>query len=89
MKMDSGTSRDVFRDAAAAELRQIVERVEQLEAERKDIADQIKDVFAEAKARGYLTMPIRAIIRERRRKPDELAEERAVLELYRAALGME
>ena len=72
----------------ADELRQLVERYEHLEAEKKDIADQQKEVMAEAKGRGYCTKSIRKIIAERKRKPDEIAEEQAVLDLYRAALGM-
>lgn len=86
--MDGSSITDPVFDVAAAELRQFVERVEALEAEKKGVSDQIKEVFAEMKARGYLVMPVRAIIKERRRKPDELAEEQAVLEMYRSALGM-
>ncbi len=75
-------------DVVGAELRQFIERVEQLEAERKDTADRIKEVFAEMKGRGYLVMPVRSIIKERRRNPDDVAEEQAILDLYRSALGM-
>ena len=73
----------------ADELRQFIERFEQLDAEKKDIADQQKEVMAEAKGRGYDTKVIRKIIAMRKRKPDEIAEEEAVLEVYKAALGME
>lgn len=72
----------------ADELRQFIERAEQLEAEKKDIAEQVKEVFAEAKARGYDSKIIRKIIALRKRKPDEIAEEEAVLDMYKAALGM-
>jgi uncharacterized protein (UPF0335 family) len=72
----------------ADELRQFIERYEQLEAEKKDIADQQKEVMAEAKGRGYDTRALRKIVALRRRKPDDLAEEEAVLEVYKAALGM-
>jgi uncharacterized protein (UPF0335 family) len=72
----------------AGELRQFVERIEQLDAEKRDIADQRKEVMAEAKGRGYDTAVIRALVTLRRKKPDEVAEFEAVLELYRAALGM-
>lgn len=72
----------------ADELRQFIERVEQLNAEKKDIAEQTKEVFAEAKGRGYDTKTIRKIIALRKKKPDEIAEEEAVLEVYKAALGM-
>lgn len=81
-------SADAQFSLAAAELRQFIERIEQLEAEKRDIADSIKEVYAEAKGRGYLTMPMRSVVKERRRKPDDVAEERAVLEMYRSALGM-
>lgn len=73
---------------AADELRQFIERFERLEAEKKDIADQQKEVMAEAKGRGYDTKVLRKIIAERKRQPDDIAEEQAILELYRNALGM-
>lgn len=72
----------------AEELRQFIERAEQLEAEKKDLSEQIKEVFAEAKGRGYDTKILRKVIALRKRKPDEVAEEDAVLEVYKAALGM-
>ena len=72
----------------ANELRQFIERFERLEMEKKDIADQQKEVMAEAKGRGYDTKALRKIIALRKKKPDEIAEEEAVLDLYKAALGM-
>jgi uncharacterized protein (UPF0335 family) len=72
----------------ADELRQFIERFEQLDAEKKDVADQQKELMAEAKGRGYDTRVLRKVIALRKRKPDELAEEEAVLELYKTALGM-
>jgi len=72
----------------AAELRAFIERIERLRAEIADIKAQEKEVFAEAKARGYMTRPIRTIIKERAMRPDDLAEQQAVLEIYKAALGM-
>lgn len=72
----------------AAELRQFVERIERLEAEKKDIADQQKEVMAEAKARGYDTAVLRKVIALRKRTPDDIAEEEAVLAMYKEALGM-
>lgn len=72
----------------AEELRQFVERAEQLAAEKKDIAEQEKELFAEAKGRGYDTAAMRKIIALRKRKPDDIAEEEAVLDMYKAALGM-
>ncbi|MGQ0564554.1 MAG: DUF2312 domain-containing protein [Gemmobacter sp.] len=72
----------------ADELRQFIERAEQLAAEKRDIAEQEKEVFAEAKGRGYDTKVLRKVIALRKRKPDEIAEEEAVLDLYKQALGM-
>lgn len=70
----------------ADELRQFVERIEGLEAEKKDIADQIKEVYAELKGRGYDTKIIRLVIARRKRERDELAEESAILDMYEGAL---
>ena len=73
----------------ADEIRQFIERYEHLEAEKKDITDQQKECMAEAKSRGYDTKVLKKIIALRKRSSDEVAEENAVLELYKAALGME
>lgn len=73
---------------AAGELRQFIERYERLEQEKKDIADAQKEVMAEAKGRGYDTKVMRKVIALRKRDKDEIAEEEAVLEMYKAALGM-
>lgn len=75
-------------NVTADELRQFVERFEQLEAEKKDITEQQRELMAEAKGRGYCTRTMKKLIAERKRSPDEVAEEEAVLEIYRAALGM-
>lgn len=72
----------------ADELRQFIERAERLDQEKADIAEQSKEVFAEAKARGYDTKVIRKIIALRKREADDIAEENAVLEMYSEALGM-
>ncbi|KRW93177.1 DUF2312 domain-containing protein [Paracoccus sp. MKU1] len=73
---------------AAGELRQFVERIEHLEQEKKDIAEQIKEVYAESKGRGYDTKALRAIISLRKKDKDQRAEEEAVLEIYKQALNM-
>jgi uncharacterized protein (UPF0335 family) len=73
---------------AAEELRQFVERFERMEAEKKAIADDQKEVMAEAKARGYDTTVLRKVIALRKRDADDIAEEEAVLEMYRQALGI-
>lgn len=70
------------------ELRSFVERIEQLDAEKRDLAETRKECMAEAKGRGYDTGVIRALVSLRRRKPDEVAEFDAVLELYKQSLGM-
>ena len=72
----------------ADELRSFVERAERLEAEKSDINDQQKEVFSEAKSRGYDTKVLKHIIRLRKKDPQEVSEEEAILELYREALGM-
>jgi uncharacterized protein (UPF0335 family) len=72
----------------ADELRQFIERFERLEMEKKDIAEQQKEVMAEAKGRGYDTKVMRKIIALRKRDQNDIAEEEAVLELYKEALGM-
>lgn len=73
----------------ADELRQFVERYERLAQEKAEIAGQQKEVMAEAKGRGYDTKVIKMIIALRKRAPDEVAEEQAVLDLYKSALGMD
>ena len=80
--------RDGAYRVAAGELRQFIERFERLEAEKKDIADQQKEVMAEAKARGYDTKVMRKVIALRKRDKDDIAEEEAVLSMYLEALGM-
>ena len=72
----------------ADELRQFIEQLERLDAEKKDIAEQQKEVMAEAKARGYDTKILRKVIALRKRDKDDIAEEEAVLDMYREALGM-
>ena len=72
----------------AAELRAFIERYERLEAEKKDIADQQKEVMAEAKGRGYDVKVLRRLVALRKKDPAEISEEEAVLELYKEALGM-
>ena len=79
---------DATSTVAAQELRQFIERYERLEAEKKDIADAQKEVMAEAKGRGYDTKVMRKVIALRKRDADDIAEEEAVLEMYKAALGM-
>ena len=73
---------------AADELRQFVERFENLEIEKRNIADQQKEVMAEAKSRGYDTKIMRKLVVLRKRDLQDLAEEKAILSMHRSALGM-
>ncbi|MCC6304367.1 MAG: DUF2312 domain-containing protein [Rhodobacteraceae bacterium] len=73
----------------AEELLQIIERYETLDAEKRGLVEAMKEVMAEAKGRGYDTRVLRKVIALRRRKPDEIAEEEAVLGVYKQALGMD
>ncbi|MCJ8139593.1 DUF2312 domain-containing protein [Falsirhodobacter halotolerans] len=76
-------------NVTADELRQFIERFEQLESEKKDINEQQKELMAEAKGRGYDTKVMKLVIALRRRKPDEIAEQEAIMDMYKAALGMQ
>jgi len=73
---------------AAGQLRALIERIERLEEEKKTIADDIKDVYAEAKGNGFDTKAIRAIVRLRKIDQAEREEAETILDLYKAALGM-
>ena len=73
---------------AADELRLLIERAERLEEEKKGISDDIKDVFAEAKGRGYDPKAIRKILSIRKLKREEYQEQEAILEVYLQSLGM-
>ena len=71
----------------AGELRQFVERYERLEQEKRDLADQMKEVMAEARARGYDVKVLRKVVALRKRDLDERKEEEAILDLYLHAVG--
>ncbi|HAQ46720.1 MAG TPA: hypothetical protein DCR25_05300 [Rhodobacter sp.] len=75
-------------NVTAEELRQFIERFEQLDSEKKDLAEQQKELMAEAKGRGYDAKILRKVIALRKRSANDIAEEEAVLELYKTALGM-
>jgi uncharacterized protein (UPF0335 family) len=70
------------------QLRSIVERIEQLEEEKKAIASDIGDIYAESKGNGYDVKALRTIIRLRKQSPDDRAAQEAVLDTYKHALGM-
>ncbi len=73
---------------AKDQLKAIIERIERLEEEKKAIADDIKDVYAEAKANGFEVKALRTIVRLRKQDVDERKEQDAILDLYMQALGM-
>ena len=73
---------------AAGQLRAFIERVERLEEEKKTISEDIKEVYAEMKGTGFDTKAVRTLIRLRKKDQAERQEEEAILDLYKAALGM-
>jgi uncharacterized protein (UPF0335 family) len=73
---------------AKDQLKAIVERIERLEEEKKAIADDIRDVFAEAKVNGFDVKALRSVLRLRKLDPNERQEQEAILETYLHALGM-
>jgi uncharacterized protein (UPF0335 family) len=75
-------------NVSADQLQSIIERIEQLEEEKKEISEQIKEVYAEAKGNGFDTKIIRKIVSIRKKSPDERSEEEAILDMYMQALGM-
>ena len=75
-------------NVAADQLRLFIERIERLEEEKKGIADDIRDVYAEAKGQGYDSKTMRVIVRLRRMEKDARDEADALLETYRTALGL-
>lgn len=88
---NSGGSNDVTEASqtiAAGQLRSLIERIERLEEEKKTIADDIKDIYAEAKGNGFDTKAIRTIVRMRKKDQAQREEEATILELYLHALGM-
>jgi len=76
-------------ESADDRLRLLIERIERLEEEKKGIGDEVKDVYAEAKATGYDDKIMRQIIRLRKMKPDDRREMEAILETYKSALGID
>lgn len=73
---------------AAGQLRTLIERIERLEEDKQSIAEDIKDVYAEAKGTGFDTRAIRTLVRLRKKDVAERQEEEAILDLYKSALGM-
>lgn len=75
-------------NVSAEQLRLFIERIERLEEEKKGIADDIKDVYAEAKSTGFDGKTMRTIVRLRKMEKHQLDEMDALVETYRTALGM-
>ncbi|GAN82093.1 DUF2312 domain-containing protein [Acidocella aminolytica] len=73
---------------AGERLRSIIERIERLEEERKALANDIKDIFSEAKSAGFDVKVIRQLIRIRKQEPAEVEEQETLLDIYRRAIGM-
>jgi len=86
--LSSGSLTSTAGTAASKQLKSFVERIERLEEEKKGIADDIRDVFAEAKGQGFDTKVMRQVIRIRKKDVAERQEEEALLDLYLHALGM-
>lgn len=82
------TNTDTTYRVTADELRQFVEQLEKLDAEKKDLTEHRADILKEAVARGYNKKVIANLIALRKREADEIAEEEAVMEMYKEALGM-
>lgn len=70
------------------QLKQIVEKIERLEEEKAQVLENIKDVFAEAKADGFDLKTLRSVLKLRKMKPEDMNEQEELLELYLMALGM-
>ena len=85
--MDETSNDNVYR-VTREEIRSFVERIENLNIEKNEISEQQKDVFAEAKSRGYDTRILRKVVSMRKRDPQDLSEEEAILEIYREALNL-
>ncbi len=75
--------------ATAGQLKAFIERIERLEEEKRQIAEDVKDVYAEAKANGFDVKILRKIIALRRQDADERREQEEILETYLRALGMQ
>jgi uncharacterized protein (UPF0335 family) len=87
MADDASAHPDVLNATAQGQLKSIIERVERLEQEKAEVAEQIKEVFAEAKGNGFDTKIIRKVVRIRKQDRAKRMEEEAILDLYLSAIG--
>ena len=85
--MDDAGHLDVMNATAQTQLKSIIERIERLELEKSEIAEQIKEVFAEAKGNGFDVKVLRKVVRLRKQDRAKRQEEEAILDLYLSALG--
>ena len=84
---DDSASVDVLNSTAQGQLKSIIERIERLELEKAEVAEQIKEVFAEAKGNGFDVKVLRKVVRLRKQDRAKRQEEEAILDLYLSALG--
>ena len=84
---DDSSSIDVLNSTAQTQLKSIIERIERLEVEKAEVAEQIKEVFAEAKGNGFDVKILRKVVRIRKQDRAKRMEEDAILDLYLAAIG--
>ena len=85
---DDASHADILNQTAQGQLKSIIERIERLEQEKSEIAEQIKEVFAEAKGNGFDVKILRKVIRIRKQDAAKRQEEDAILDLYLSALGV-
>jgi uncharacterized protein (UPF0335 family) len=79
---------DTAYTVTAEELRAFVERIESINGDIAEYTETRKEIYAEARGRGYCTKTLRRVVADRKKRADELAEQEAVLEIYKQALGM-
>ena len=84
---DDSAHGDILNQAAQGQLKRIIERIERLEQEKSEIAEQIKEVFAEAKGNGFDVKILRKVVRIRKQDRAKRLEEEAILDLYLSAMG--
>ena len=84
---DDSSNIDVLNSTAQGQLKSVIERIERLEQEKAEVAEQIKEVFAEAKGNGFDVKTLRKVVRIRKQDRAKRQEEEAVLDLYLSAIG--
>lgn len=84
---DDSPHSDILNQAAQGQLKSIIERIERLEQEKSEIAEQIKEVFSEAKGNGFDVKVLRTVVRIRKQDRAKRLEEEAILDLYLSAMG--